>query len=515
MATPNAAWEAKGLVLLIDPSTGHNIASAVNFKPGAASIKSGFTLSNAASFGPSLLFPGTSQTAQWNQYSTEFPDYSSPNSDNTWGGLVSGKSVTLVAEAERVGGNLEAAIFGLNRTSSPSLFRLQTTGTQWRIQVRNSAGVMKAIAGPTTTNGVPVRMVARMKPDGMLDLWVNGTQYTGVAAAGAYETNNARLGYYEGTLQLFNGHIGTCAAFNDDLSDADCLSLSNDVAQLYASDDTTAPTLTSPSAAATGATTASGSVETNEANGTLYYLASANASESAATVKAGSSQAVTASGSQSVSITGLTAATPYYPHYLHRDAAGNDSAVASGAQFTTSAAGDTTPPTLTGSVTFANITQTSYTANWPAGSDNVAVTGYEYQIGSTAGAWTDAGNSLSAAITGRTAGATETVYVRAYDAAGLRSTPAISGSVTLESIPASGINVTEPLKNNTGTVLANLSGVGVAILSASDFTYGLTTNASGILATISNAAITTGQQYHVAIKLADGSVGITGPITAS
>ena len=43
----------------------------------------------------------------------------------------------------------------------------------------------------------------------------------------------------------------------------------------------------------------------------------------------------------------------------------------------------------------------------------------------------------------------------------------------------------------------------------------LTTTASGTLATISNAAITAGQQYHVAIKLADGSVGLTGPITAS
>ncbi len=150
----------------------------------------------------------------------------------------------------------------------------------------------------------------------------------------------------------------------------------------------------------------------------------------------------------------------------------------------------------------------------------MGVTGYEYQIGSTAGAWTDAGNNLSAAITGRTAGATETVYVRAYDAAGLRSTPAISGEVTLESIPAAGINVTEPLKNNTGTVLASQSGVRVAVLQAADLvsvyeTTGLTTNASGILDTISNAAITAGQQYHVAIKLADGSVGITGPITAS
>ena len=283
--------------------------------------------------------------------------------------------------------------------------------------------------------------------------------------------------------------------------------------------DTTAPTLTSPTASATGSTTASGSVSTNEANGTLYYLASANATELVATVKAGSSQAVTANGAQSVSFTGLTASTPYYPHYLHRDAAGNDSAVATGAQFTTSAAGDTTVPTLTGSVTFASITQTSYTANWPAGSDNVAVTGYEYQIGSTAGAWTNAGNNLSAAITGRTAGTTETVYVRAYDAAGLRSTPAISGAVTLLSVVA-GISVTEPLKNNTGTVLASQSGVRVAALQAADLVSvyevtGLTTNASGILSTISDAAITAGQQYHVAIKLADGSVGITGPITAS
>lgn len=283
--------------------------------------------------------------------------------------------------------------------------------------------------------------------------------------------------------------------------------------------DTTAPTLTSPSATATGTTTASGSVTTNEANGTLYYLASANASESVATVKAGSSQAVSASGVQNVTVSGLTASTSYYLHFVHTDAAANDSTVATSTQFTTSAAGDTTVPTLTGSVTFTSITQTGYTAQWPAGSDNVAVTGYEYQIGGTAGAWTGAGNNLSVAITGRTAGTTETVYVRAYDAAGNRSTPAISGNVTLLSVVA-GINVTEPLKNNTGTVLASQSGVRVAVLQAADLvsvyeTTGITTNASGILATISNAAIITGQQYHVAIKLADGGVGITGPITAS
>ena len=280
--------------------------------------------------------------------------------------------------------------------------------------------------------------------------------------------------------------------------------------------DTTAPTLTSPTATATGTTTASGTVSTNEANGTLYYLASTNASEDAATVKAASSQAVSATGSQSVSFTGLTASTTYYAHYVHRDAAGNDSAVATSASFTTSAAGDTTPPTLTGSITISALTTTSYTASWPAGSDDTAVTGYEYRI--AGGSWVDAGDVLTVDITGRTPGASETFEVRAYDAVPNYSS-ALSTSVTLNSATAT-VTVTEPLKNNTGTLLASQSGITVAVLQAADLVsvyeaIGLTTNASGLLAAISNAAMTTGQQYHVAIKLADGGVGITGPITAS
>ena len=279
------------------------------------------------------------------------------------------------------------------------------------------------------------------------------------------------------------------------------------VDNLAAATDSTAPTLTSPSATATGATTASGSVSTNEANGTLYYLASANATETDVAVKAGSSQAVTATGEQLVTITGLTAATPYYPHYLHRDAAGNDSAVASGVQFTTDApSGDTDPPTLTGSVTFTNVTQTSYTASWPAGLDNVAVTGYEYQIGSTAGAWTDTGNNLSAAITGRTAGATETVYVRAYDAAGLRSTPAISGEVTLLAATAS--VTSDEFKNNTGTLLASsmIPKVWLIPFGTPDYTN-FVTNGAGELV-ISEAGLS--GDYLIVTANADGTeVGVS------
>lgn len=101
--------------------------------------------------------------------------------------------------------------------------------------------------------------------------------------------------------------------------------------------DTTAPTLTSPTGTQTGSTTASGTVTTDEGNGTLYFLASTNSTETAATVKAASSQAVSATGSQSVSFTGLTASMTYYAHYCHTDAAANDSTVANSASFTTAA----------------------------------------------------------------------------------------------------------------------------------------------------------------------------------
>ena len=93
-------------------------------------------------------------------------------------------------------------------------------------------------------------------------------------------------------------------------------------------------------------------------------------------------------------------------------------------------------------------------------------------------------------------------------------------TITVAAPAVAAVTVTDPLKNNTGTVLASQSGVRVAVLQAADLVSvyeatGLTTNASGVLSTISAAGITPGQQYHIAIKLADGSVGITGPITAS
>ena len=111
--------------------------------------------------------------------------------------------------------------------------------------------------------------------------------------------------------------------------------------------DTTAPTLTFPNALPLGDTSCYLEVTTNEGNGTLYYVVTTSVSNpSAAQVKAGQdhtgaaaayagSQAVSSTGAQTATGTGLSSATVYYGYFMHEDAAGNQSAVKALTTFTT------------------------------------------------------------------------------------------------------------------------------------------------------------------------------------
>ena len=82
---------------------------------------------------------------------------------------------------------------------------------------------------------------------------------------------------------------------------------------------------------------------------------------------------------------------------------------------------DASAPTLGGSITITNITTSGARAAWPAGTDNVAVSGYELSCDTGNRLWVDVGNVLTADIDGKVAGTNYTVRVRAYDAAGNRS----------------------------------------------------------------------------------------------
>lgn len=101
--------------------------------------------------------------------------------------------------------------------------------------------------------------------------------------------------------------------------------------------DTTAPVLTSPTGTATSGTTATVGATTDEGNGTLYCVVTTSATQpSVAQIKAGNDHtgsaaawsgnvAVSSAGAKTLNATGLTTATTYYAHFVHTDAAANDS----------------------------------------------------------------------------------------------------------------------------------------------------------------------------------------------
>lgn len=224
--------------------------------------------------------------------------------------------------------------------------------------------------------------------------------------------------------------------------------------------DTTAPVLTAPTAAATGSTTAIGSVTTNEAGGTLYSTATASATATAGQVQAGASKAITAAGAQSVSFTGLPAGATLYPHYVHVDAAGNVSAVANGASFTTQSAGDTTGPVMQGEL-IASKTATTTTITVPVASDASGIGEYFFAI--DGGAAVSNGSSRTKTYTGLAPLSAHLYEVTASDTMGNMSGNSLSLTVVTDaagddpSLVQKNIVVT--LKGRDLSIRANATGI--------------------------------------------------------
>jgi hypothetical protein len=144
--------------------------------------------------------------------------------------------------------------------------------------------------------------------------------------------------------------------------------------------DVTAPVLTSATDIDTGSTTGSGTVTTDEDNGTLYFAITQSATTPSVTqIKAGQdhtsttaddsgNQSVSATGVQNVSFTGLTASTAYYAHYVHMDLSTNNSNTITADGFTTQAGG---------SYDFLNALEFDGT------NDNVDFTGFDMVLSTT------------------------------------------------------------------------------------------------------------------------------------
>ncbi|MDP4546495.1 DUF5011 domain-containing protein [Marinobacter sp. MDS2] len=114
--------------------------------------------------------------------------------------------------------------------------------------------------------------------------------------------------------------------------------------------DQTAPILSNPSLVLAGPDAVDTGVDTDESGGTLFIWLTSNATETQGDVIAnGDSQAVSATGAQTRSYTGLPLSTTYYAHFVHQDASGNPSAVQTAGPVITQQLASTTAQLVVGS----------------------------------------------------------------------------------------------------------------------------------------------------------------------
>lgn len=312
-----------------------------------------------------------------------------------------------------------------NRGEAWGIFYRSGAG-QWQMFKSGTGGGLGAAWVGSFTAGDFVRLEAE---GNIIRAYINGTLRItqDTLGNGASNTGVGILGWNvsSGTVLLDNYEAGTLGG--------------------------SAPVLSTPTASATSPTTSTGSVSTDQADGTLYWLTNTSATATDTAVKAGSSQAVTTTGTQTTVSSGLTASTTYYTHFLHRNASGQDSAVVSSASFTTPA--PAVPPTMNGSITVGTKTSGSISISYPAASDPVGVTGYEVSKDGTT--WLDNGTSLSYTFLGLVPLTSYTLSVRAYNAAGLRASPALSVTTSTYREGATG----QHIKDNTGPQDGNPEGI--------------------------------------------------------
>lgn len=234
----------------------------------------------------------------------------------------------------------------------------------------------------------------------------------------------------------------------------------------------------------------------------------------------GGTSYVNAGNVLSVSKTGLTSSTAYPCRVRAYDAAGNK-AIPLSLTVSTSAAADSTAPTMQGSLTISAITSGGFTVGWAAASDNVAVTGYELSTDNGA-TYVNVASVLSYACTGKSASTLYNVKVRAYDAAGNRSTPlsttattsassdttapSFTGSLTVTNITTGGFTVTWP----SATDGVGVAGYEISIDSGTPAYVGL-----GNVLSNTKTGLASATQFNVRVRAFDAAGNRSAALTTT
>jgi hypothetical protein len=215
---------------------------------------------------------------------------------------------------------------------------VNTAGDQVTVRFDDS------LAGTTAAADWTVRDETNAEDETINSASISGTDVILSLGSTIFDSETVTVDY-DGTSDLKDSAGNQVASFTDQ-------AVTNNSTQTGG--DTTAPVLTNASGTSTGQNTASISVDTDEGNGTLYWVVDqSQTAPSVAQIQAGNGsdgsaaddsggQSVSSSGTQSTSASGLSAGTTYYAHFQHQDSVGNDSGVVSSASFTTTSPGSYT-----------------------------------------------------------------------------------------------------------------------------------------------------------------------------
>jgi chitinase len=200
-------------------------------------------------------------------------------------------------------------------------------------------------------------------------------------------------------------------------------------------------------------------------------------------------------------LTGLTPASLNTLQVRAVDGSNNTSVVSSNSFNTV----DTTAPTTPGNPSFTSITSSSATATWAASTDNVGVTRYETSLNGAS--WTTNGLSTTRNLSGLGAGTSNTLQVRAFDAANNPSVVSQNSFTTVDNVPPSAPG-TPSFSSITGTSAtaswtAATDNVGVASYWYS-FNNGAWTN-NGSSLTLSLSGLTPATTYSLQVRARDSA----------
>jgi len=225
---------------------------------------------------------------------------------------------------------------------------------------------------------------------------------------------------------------------------------SNEVTKTLSTTDTTAPIISGTNAGNVSSSGATISWNTDEASNTQVEYGTSTAYGSLTTLNT----ALVSAHSQTLS--NLSPATTYHYRVRSRDAAGN-LGISGNNTFTTSAAADTTPPSLSGT-TAGNITTSNGTITWTTNeaSDTQVDYGTTNAYGSSSSLNASLVTSHSQTLSGLSASTTYHYRVKSRDAAG---NLAVSGNHTFTTLSVG--DTTPPVIS--GITASNVTGLGATI----------------------------------------------------